>query len=96
MGNHHINQDGGNMLKQIQTESNQELKAFSLCNLSLCLRRELSAFHKEERGASGSIDNVMIIFVAAIILIGLITLFNESIWTAVTQQIEDLMGQSVG
>lgn len=84
------------MLRQITTESNQELKAFSLRNLSLRLRRELNAFHEEERGASGSIDNVMIIFVAAIILIGLITLFNDSIWTAVTQHIQDLMGRSVG
>jgi hypothetical protein len=96
MGNYHANQDGGKMLRQITTESNQELKAFSLRDLSLRLRRELNAFHEEERGSSGSIDNVMIIFVAAIILIGLITLFNDSIWTAVTQQIQDLMGTSVG
>jgi hypothetical protein len=96
MGNYHANQDGGKMLRRITTESNQELKAFSLRDLSLRLRRELNAFHEEERGSSGSIDNVMIIFVAAIILIGLITLFNDSIWTAVTQQIQDLMGTSVG
>lgn len=84
------------MLGQIKFESNQELKAFSLRNLSARLRREMGAFHEEERGASGSIDNVMIIFVAAIILIGLITLFNDSIWTAVTEKIGDLMGESVG
>jgi hypothetical protein len=83
MGNYHTNnQVGGNMIK---TE-----------NLSLRLRQELSAFHKEERGASGSVDNVMIIFVAAIILIALVTAFNGTIWTAVTGQIQDLMGRSIG
>ena len=64
--------------------------------LSLRLRQGLSAFHKEERGASGSVDNVMIIFVAAIILIALVAAFNDTIWSAVTQQIEDLMGTTIG
>jgi hypothetical protein len=83
MGNYHINnQVGGNMIK---TE-----------NLSLRLSQALSAFHKEERGASGSVDNVMIIFVAAIILIALVTAFNGTIWSAVTQQIGDLMGRTIG
>jgi hypothetical protein len=82
------------MLRQIKTESNQELKAFSLRNLSLRLRRELSAFHEEERGASGSIDNVMMVFVAAIILIGLVTLFDTEVWTVVTARISDLLGRS--
>ncbi len=84
------------MLRQIKTESNQELKALSLRNLSLRLRRELSAFHEEERGASGSVDNVMIIFVAAIILLGLVTLFNGTIWGAVTGAVERVIGSSVG
>ena len=83
------------MLRQIKTESNQELKAFSLRNLSFRLRRELSAFQEEERGASGSVDNVMIIFVAAIILIGLITMFNTSVWETVKSRISDLMGKSI-
>jgi hypothetical protein len=83
MGNYHTNnQVGGNMIK---TE-----------NLSLRLRQELSAFHKEERGASGSVDNVMIIFVAAIILIALVTAFNSTIWAEVTDQIQDLMGRKIG
>jgi hypothetical protein len=82
------------MLRRIKTESNQELKAFSLRNLSLRLRRELSAFHGEERGASGSIDNVMMVFVAAIILIGLVTLFNTEIWTTVTARISELFDKS--
>ena len=84
------------MLRQIKTESNQESMAFSTRNLSVRLRRELSAFHDEERGASGSIDNVMMVFVAAIILIGLITLFNTEIWTTVTEKITSLLGESVG
>ncbi|HEU0178626.1 MAG TPA: hypothetical protein VFV58_30550 [Blastocatellia bacterium] len=84
------------MLRQIKAETNQEMKAFSRRNLSHRLRRELSAFHEEERGASGSIDNVMIIFVAAIILIGLVALFNNTIWTAVTTTIEDLLGSAIG
>jgi hypothetical protein len=83
------------MLSQIKTKSNQELKALSLRNLSHRLRRELSAFHAEERGASGSVDNVMIIFVAAIILIGLITMFNTSVWETVKSRISDLMGKSI-
>jgi hypothetical protein len=95
-GNYHTNQHGGNMLRQIKTESNQELKAFSLRNLSLRLRQGLSAFHEEERGASGSIDNVMIVFVAAIILVGLINLFNGEIWGQVTAKIGELLGMSVG
>jgi hypothetical protein len=65
-------------------------------NLRLKLRQELSAFHQEERGASGSVDNIMLIFIAAIILIGLITLFNGQIWTTVTQRISELLGNSVG
>ena len=65
-------------------------------NLSLRLRQGLRAFHQEERGASGSVDNVMIIFVAAIILIALVAAFNETIWSAVTQQIQDLMGTTIG
>jgi hypothetical protein len=84
------------MLRQIKTESDQELKAFSLRNLSLRLRRELSAFHKEERGASGSIDNVMIVFVAALILVGLIALVNENVWTSVTEKIQELFGSTIG
>jgi hypothetical protein len=84
------------MLRQIKTESNQESMAFSTRNLSVRLRRNLSAFHKEERGASGSIDNVMMVFVAAIILIGLITMFNTEIWTTVTEKITSLLGESVG
>ena len=84
------------MLRQIKTESNQESMAFSTRILSVRLRRELSAFHDEERGASGSIDNVMMVFVAAIILIGLITLFNTEIWTTVTEKITSLLGESVG
>ena len=48
------------MLNQIKAEGNQ-----SLSNLG----RVLNAFHKEERGASGSIDNVMMVFVAALILV---------------------------
>jgi nitrate reductase gamma subunit len=83
------------MLSQIKTISNQELKALSLRNLSHRLRRHLSAFHEEERGASGSVDNVMIIFVAAIILIGLITMFNTSVWETVKSRISDLMGKSI-
>jgi nitrate reductase gamma subunit len=63
--------------------------------LSHRLRRDLSAFHQEERGASGSVDNVMIIFVAAIILIGLITMFNTSVWETVKSRISDLMGKSI-
>jgi len=83
MGNYHTNnQVGGNMIK---TE-----------NLSLRLRQGLSAFHQEERGASGSVDNVMIIFVAAIILIALVTAFNSTIWSSVTQQIQSLMGSTIG
>lgn len=65
-------------------------------NLSLRLRQGLSAFHQEERGASGSVDNVMIIFVAAIILIALVAAFNSTIWSSVTQQIQSLMGSSIG
>ena len=65
-------------------------------NLSLRLRQGLSAFHQEERGASGSVDNVMIIFVAAIILIALVTAFNSTIWSSVTQQIQSLMGSTIG
>jgi hypothetical protein len=84
------------MLRQIKTESNQELKAFSLRNLSLRLRRELSALHDEERGASGSIDNVMMVFVAALILVGLITLVNENVWSEVTGKIQELLGSSIG
>jgi hypothetical protein len=84
------------MLRQVKTESNQELKAFSLRNLSLRLRRELDAFHEEERGASGSIDNVMIVFVAALILVGLITLVNDNVWTAVTDKIQELFNSTVG
>jgi hypothetical protein len=84
------------MLRQIKSESNQELNAFSLRNLSLRLRRELDAFHEEERGASGSVDNVMIIFVAAIILIGLVTLFNTSIWSTITDRISNLLDMAVG
>ena len=84
------------MLRQIKSESNQELKAFSPHNLRLRLRRELGAFHEEERGASGSIDNVMIVFVAALILVGLITLVNDNVWTAVTDKIQELFGMSVG
>jgi hypothetical protein len=94
--NYHDNQDGGNMLRQVKTESNQELKAFSFHNLSLRLRRELGAFHEEERGASGSIDNVMIVFVAALILVGLITLVNDNVWTAVTDKIQELFSSTVG
>jgi hypothetical protein len=84
------------MLRQVKTESNQELKAFSLRNLSLRLRRELGAFHEEDRGASGSIDNVMIVFVAALILVGLITLVNDNVWTAVTDKIQELFNSTVG
>ena len=84
------------MLRQVKTESNQELKAFSLRNLSLRLRHELSAFHEEERGASGSIDNVMIVFVAALILIGLITLVNDNVFTAVIDKIQELFNSTVG
>ncbi|MCI0665911.1 MAG: hypothetical protein L0220_33065 [Acidobacteria bacterium] len=76
------------MLRQIKTESNQ--------NLSLRLRRGLNAFHKEERGASGSIDNVMIVFVAALILVGLITLINDNVWTAVTDKIQELFSSTIG
>jgi hypothetical protein len=83
------------MLRQNKTESIQEVKACSPRNLSLRLRRELNAFHEEERGASGSVDNVMIIFVAAIILIGLVTLFNNSIWQTVTTQIQSLLGMTI-
>ena len=82
------------MFKQNKTES--ELNAFSLRNLSLRLRSELGAFHDEERGASGSIDNVMIVFVAALILVGLITLVNENVWTAVTDKIQELFSSTVG
>ena len=83
------------MLRQIKTESNQELEAFSLRNLDLRLRQELGAFHDEEHGSSGSVDNVMIIFVAAIIIIGLIALFRNSIWGLVTQRVGELMGNTI-
>jgi hypothetical protein len=76
------------MLRQIKTESNQ--------NLSLRLRRELRAFHQEERGASGSIDNVMIVFVAALILVGLIALINDNVWTSVTDKIQELFNSTIG
>jgi hypothetical protein len=94
--NHHTNQDGGNMLRQIKTESNQESKTFSLRSLSDRLRSEVNAFHAEERGASGSIDNVMIVFVAALILVGLITLVNDNVWGKVTDKINELFTQSIG
>jgi hypothetical protein len=83
------------MLGQIKTGSNQELKAFSLRNLSLRLRRELGAFHGEERGASGSVDNIMMVFVAALILVGLVTYFNSSVWNLVTGKIQQLLGLNV-
>jgi len=83
------------MLRQIKTGSNQKPKATSLRILSLRLSRELGAFYAEERGASGSVDNVMIIFVAAIILLGLVTLFNTEVWTTVTERIGELMGQGI-
>jgi len=88
------NKDGVNMLRPFNNASNQELKPFSLRNLRL--RRELSAFHEEEHGASGSIDNVMLIFVAALILIGLITLVNGNVWSQVTGKISELFGSSIG
>src|SRR5262249_31396832 len=94
-GNYSTNQYGGNMLRQIKTESNQESRAFSLRNLSLRLPLELGAFHEEERGASGSVDNVMLIFVAAIILISLVALFKGPIWETVTSAIDTLMGSSI-
>jgi hypothetical protein len=84
------------MLRQIKTESNQELKAPRFRNLNLRLRRELDAFHDEEHGSSGSVDNIMIIFVAAIILIGLVAMFNDTIWTQVTTTVEDLLGSAIG
>jgi len=84
------------MLRRIKTESNQELKAFSLRNLNLRLRQELGAFHDEEHGSSGSIDNVMIIFIAAIIIIALVALFNGSIWNQVTDRIGTLMRSAIG
>ncbi|MBO0860929.1 MAG: hypothetical protein J2P21_21085 [Chloracidobacterium sp.] len=83
------------MLRQIKTESNQELKAFSLRSLNLRLRQELGAFHDEEHGSSGSVDNVMIIFIAAIILIALVTYFRSSIWNVVQSQIGNLMGSNI-
>jgi hypothetical protein len=93
--NYQANQVGGKMLRQIRTESNQELKALSLRNLGLRLRRELGAFHEEEHGSSGSVDNVMIIFIAAIILVGLIALFKTGVWAKVKTNINNLMQSSV-
>jgi hypothetical protein len=84
------------MLKHLKSESNQALKEFSICNLSLRLRRELGAFHVEERGASGSVDNIMLIFVAAIILVALATLVDTTIWTRVTTEISNLLDNAIG
>jgi Flp pilus assembly pilin Flp len=85
-----------NMFRQSRTENSYELKAFFTRSLSHRLRRGLRAFHHEERGASGSIDNVMMVFVAALILVGLITLVNDNVWTAVTDKITELFGSTIG
>ena len=71
------------MFKQIKTESSK-------------LSNSLKTFHAEERGASGSVDNIMMIFVAAIILIALVTLVNDEVWTRVTEQITELLGSAIG
>ena len=83
------------MLNQFKLDSNQELDALSLRNLGLRLRRELGSFHGEERGSSGSVDNVMIIFVAVIILVALVAMFQTSIWNAVTTAVHDIMDDKI-
>jgi len=75
------------MLNQIKTEGNQSLSI---------LGRKLSAFHAEEQGASGSIDNVMMVFVAALILVGLVTLVNENVWNSLRDKVQELFQATIG
>jgi hypothetical protein len=75
------------MFEEIKTQGN---------NLMNRLHQALNAFHSEERGASGSVDNIMLIFVAAIILVALLALTNETVWTAVEQNVTDVMGTTIG
>jgi hypothetical protein len=71
------------MFAEIKTEVN---------HLSNRLAQELKSFHQEDRGAAGSVDNVMLIFVAGVILIALIALFNDTVTPAVTGKLGELFG----
>jgi len=55
----------------------------------------LRALHEDEKGLT-TIEIVLLLFVAVIILIGLISYFNDKVWTAITGAINKLLNFVTG
>jgi Flp pilus assembly pilin Flp len=56
--------------------------------------RRLSAFHREERGLN-TVESLLLIAVAAIILIGLLRVFFPELFNQVRQKIQELFNTRV-
>jgi len=58
-------------------------------------RRIWKAFHAEESGL-GTVEMILLLFAAVVILIALIALFNSEVWPQVKAKIKSLLGMSPG
>lgn len=58
-------------------------------------RRTLSAFHREEQGLN-TVEALLLIAVAAIILIGLLRVFFPELFNQVKEKIRELFSTTVG
>jgi hypothetical protein len=85
-----LNQRKGDPIMPIRFNTANTLESFR--SLGGDLRRSLSGFHKEEEGQV-PIENILMIFIAATILIGLVKWLQPNVITKVNQKVGGLFGE---